>query len=139
MTAARKGALSVLLEELQRFEAKATPGPWQVYTSNSFRRIGLRGTHSELISPTTAKSDGHPDLTGRNVDADLDLLVALRNAFPLLVTGIEAQKVQIESMRLVLSVVAAKAEIPTAQLIDMLDEAERGVRGGDPVLSKAMH
>lgn len=70
------------LAELDELEARATPGQWKLYTSNSWRRIGVALTYHEILWPTTHQWDRHPDLAGPNVDNDLALLIALRNAWP---------------------------------------------------------
>jgi hypothetical protein len=116
-----------ILDTLAQLDRQATPGDWAVYTSNSFRRIGTRPQYKELISPVTA-ADGHVDLTGPNVDRDLDLLVGLRNAYPLLLSILETNEIQIESLRVVLSVVAAKANLSDADLVAMLTDAAESVR-----------
>lgn len=50
-------------------ETKHTPGPWEVATSCSWRRIvGLRG---ELVcEPVVQRADNHPDLHFRNGGPD---------------------------------------------------------------------
>lgn len=120
--------MRVLLDELARFDSLATPGPWAVYTSNSFRRIGKRDEYCELISPVCSASDGHPDLAGRNVDHDLNLMVALRNGLPLLVASIEALQLQIETMHIVLAAISAKADISSEKLVELLKETESDLR-----------
>lgn len=40
-----------------------TPGPWEMWTSNSFRRIGSR--YGAVCEPIV-QNDGHPDLHFRN-------------------------------------------------------------------------
>lgn len=46
-----------------------TPGPWSVWTSCSYRRIG--NNHGQLVcEPIVQHSDGHPDLHFRNGGAD---------------------------------------------------------------------
>ena len=42
-------------------ETKHTPGPWQIWTSNSWRRIGSNATGRTVVEPIT-QNDGHPDL-----------------------------------------------------------------------------
>lgn len=50
--------------------------PLMVYTSCSWRRVGLAREYQEVMLPTIA-SDGHPDIAGQNV---LLALVAAFNA-----------------------------------------------------------
>lgn len=44
-----------------------TPGPWSIWTSNSYRRIGSDAVGREVLSPITQR-DGHPDLLFPNGD-----------------------------------------------------------------------
>jgi hypothetical protein len=63
-----------------------TPGPWEVWTSNSYRRIG--SARGALVCEPVTQHDGHPDLHFRNggaegpdarlIAAAPDLLKALR-------------------------------------------------------------
>lgn len=46
-----------------------TPGPWELWTSNSWRRITSRATGSTVCEPVTQR-DGHPDLYFRNGGED---------------------------------------------------------------------
>jgi|SRR6478736_6365006 len=43
-------------------EVKHTPGPWEIQTSCSFRRIGNSSGDGNVCYPTNQQSDGHPDL-----------------------------------------------------------------------------
>lgn len=45
-----------------RFEPSTDPGPWQLQTSNSFRRIGTPEGDGDVLSATNHPVDGHPDL-----------------------------------------------------------------------------
>lgn len=61
---------------------KHTPGPWEVQTSCSWRRIGTPGHDGNVICPTVNPRDGHPDLIASEADLQLaaaapDLLEAL--------------------------------------------------------------
>jgi hypothetical protein len=40
---------------------KHTPGPWSIWTSNSYRRIGSDTTGKEVVTGSVQR-DGHPDL-----------------------------------------------------------------------------
>jgi hypothetical protein len=65
----REGASILdLLRKAREIVAKATPGFWQLYTSNSFRRFGVRGDYRTVVEPITQRPDGHPDLHFRNPD-----------------------------------------------------------------------
>lgn len=61
--------------------ANATPGPWELQTSNSWRRIGTAGgrfADGNVLAPTTHRGDNHPDLAARQ--EDLDFIVAANPA-----------------------------------------------------------
>jgi len=51
--------------------------PLEVYTSNSYRRVGIKGQYRELIYAYNQKSDGHPDIHGTKL---LEAMVAAFNA-----------------------------------------------------------
>lgn len=77
--------LNERISELRRLEEEATKGVWMLYTSCSWRRIGLAFDYKEIIYPVKSASDGHPDLSGPNLQHDLELVTALRNSIlPLL-------------------------------------------------------
>lgn len=80
---AQLAAVMEAIAPLVELEKLATPGPWTVYDSNSWRRIGSERDYHEILWPCK-QQDGHPDFCGHNRDADLALIVALRNAFPAL-------------------------------------------------------
>lgn len=69
------------LEELEGDEALLPPAPWELWTSNSFRRItGPDGKDGGVLSAYRQRSDGHPDLS--MPEDQLFALVRLRNALP---------------------------------------------------------
>jgi hypothetical protein len=62
------------LKEIEARAAKATPGPWQWHTSNSWRRLkrdGL-GILQNVAEPYVVHHDKHPDLAivGRAGEVD---------------------------------------------------------------------
>lgn len=61
-----------LLGEVEELLAKATPGPWAVWDSCSWRRIGTRDPFADgnVICPVTQR-DGHPDLQAKREDLEL--------------------------------------------------------------------
>jgi hypothetical protein len=61
--------------------------PWQVQTSNSFRRIGTDRGDGDVLCAVTQRSDGHPDLHA--APGVLDYIVA---AHPFVVTGLIEQR-----------------------------------------------
>jgi hypothetical protein len=74
--------LEELLKEADELDEIATPGPWEIYNSNSWSRIGLHGQYREILWPTAHRIDGHPDLTGRNFDADMAFIIRARTLLP---------------------------------------------------------
>ena len=66
MTAPTKDRLA---EIRGRLEA-ATPGPWEIHDSCSWRRIGRRHPHKDgdILCPTNDRSDGHPNLNVKPED-----------------------------------------------------------------------
>lgn len=75
-----------LLLTLERIERDFTPGPWELYTSNSWRRIGLKYDYQTIIEPVKLH-DGHPDLAAKNPE-DVNGLVSLRNALPSIIEAL---------------------------------------------------
>lgn len=73
-----------LLDDLDALLAKATKGVWVLQDGCSWRRIGTHFHDGDVLCPTNARSDGHPDLIaadGKLYD-NLKLIVALVNAAP---------------------------------------------------------
>lgn len=71
------------LPELLELEARATPGPWSLWTGCSWRRVGSDATGGEVITPTNHPIDGHPDLlfpNGGQSGPDARIVPMLRNA-----------------------------------------------------------
>ncbi len=69
------------LDTAKVLESFATGGPWQLWTSNSYRRIGTERGDGDVISGS-AQRDGQGDLTGANIHADLMYAVAARTLLP---------------------------------------------------------
>lgn len=61
-----------LVQEARELISKATPGPWAVWDSCSWRRIGTREPFADgnVICPIIQR-DGHPDLLARREDLEL--------------------------------------------------------------------
>jgi hypothetical protein len=75
------------LEEIDR---TLPAGPWEVWTSCSFRRItGPDGKDGHVLSAYNQRGDGHPDLS--MPETQLQALVALRNEAPALATLLRSQ------------------------------------------------
>jgi hypothetical protein len=71
----------VVKEKLQRLEGALPPGPWKVWSSNSFRRIGgPTGADGDVLHAYRQRSDGHTDLS--MPENQLEALVELRNQLP---------------------------------------------------------
>ena len=75
----RELALLVTKGELRR--------PWNIQTSNSFRRIGTDRGDGDVLCAVTQRSDGHPDLHA--APSVLDYIVA---AHPLVVLELLDQR-----------------------------------------------
>ena len=60
------------LERLNDLLERATPGPWEWWTSNSWRRLSARGGRDGgVLLPVVQRSDGHPDIHGLEADKAL--------------------------------------------------------------------
>lgn len=71
------------LDKLRATVEAMTAAPWELWTSNSFRRVtGPNGRDGGVLSGTVQRHDGHPDLAATPID--LSGIVALRNAAPAL-------------------------------------------------------
>jgi len=91
MTAEQKELRERLAQIKARAEA-ASPGPWEIWSGCSWRRIGRVGHQGErpVIEPIVSRSDGHPDLTGPNREYDLDFIAHARADIPWLIEQLEA-------------------------------------------------
>lgn len=99
--------MSAALRELL---AKATPGPWELATSCSWRRIVT--THGRaVIVPTIQRSDNHPDLDCGTDYVNAELAVAAVNALPALL----AQSAAYEALVARCSELAAKLDRQAAE------------------------
>ena len=68
----------------------ATPGPWEVWTSNSVRRITAQRQQDGGVMSAVTTRDGMPDLHGLNRDNDLAFIAMARTAVPELLDRVEA-------------------------------------------------
>lgn len=75
---------------LKQLSAQATAGPWEWWTSNSFRRLSsvATGKDGDVLYACIQLSDGHPDIGGS--DADMALIAAMRNNIDALIAVAEA-------------------------------------------------
>lgn len=79
---------SDLITRLEQAEAVLPAGPWEVWTSCSFRRItGPDGRDGGVLSAINQRGDGHPDLSMN--EEQLRALVDLRNELPALLRAIK--------------------------------------------------
>lgn len=76
------------VEAIRELCEAATEGPWEIWTSNSVRRISARGD-GDVLSAYTARYDGMPDLCGRNLDNDLRFIAAARTLVPQILAAYE--------------------------------------------------
>lgn len=82
-------AHSDLIERLERANATLPAGPWELWTSCSFRRIvGPSGADGDVLSAYNQRGDNHPDLS--MPEGQLQELVALRNALPEVIALLKA-------------------------------------------------
>lgn len=73
------------LDELERLEKAATPSEWELWTSNSHRRITRQGGQQGGVLYGTVHKDGVDDLVAP--PGNLELIVAARNALPTLIAA----------------------------------------------------
>lgn len=79
--------------QLRNAMKNAEPGPYDLYTSNSFRRVGLANKYKEIVYATTQR-DGHPDIMG---EVHLHAMVMAFNAVPALLAEIGRLRAFVES------------------------------------------
>lgn len=75
--------------DLQAIEARAnaaSPGPWEWWTSNSWRR--LKGDRGHVVEPFTSRGDGHPNLVVS--DEDMEFIAHARQDIPDLLDELRA-------------------------------------------------
>ncbi|MDT3718483.1 ead/Ea22-like family protein [Pseudomonas oryzihabitans] len=112
--------MTILVRELRERARRATPGPWELQTSNSWRRIGTAGgrfADGDVLAPTTHRGDNHPDLAGRQ--EDLDFIVA---ADP---TTVLALLDEIDRLQHSLHTASANRDHLARELRHALDEQDR--------------
>lgn len=91
-----------LVEKLRALQKWATPGPWEIHDSCSWRRIGTARHDGNVLCPTNSRTDNHPDLTagrGEDLQANLGLIVGAVNALPQLLAAIELLSSQVEELK----------------------------------------
>jgi hypothetical protein len=96
-------------------------GDLEVYDSNSWRRVGLKGKYKAVMAPCVA-SDGHPDIIGDNV---LRALVAAYNAMPVALQAIE----RLEREKAEWARIAAQRNVSIALIAQERDRLRAEVAG----------
>ncbi len=100
--------------ELKAIAEAATPGPWELWTSNSWRRIGaING--NPVIEPTVQHPDNHPDLIIS--EADWAFIEAARTAIPALLDRLE----RIRELSQVISESTVFDEARVGKIIDLCE------------------
>ena len=123
------------LEELDDGERDATPGPWEWWTSNSWRRLsGPNGKDGGVLCPDNHPVDRHPDL--RVSQEDMWLIENLRNSARALIDEAKASfafrellenqvkacnQLQLENQRLRRELAASRSQTDAA--CEMADQA----------------
>lgn len=102
-----------LAEALERIDRKLPAGPWELWTSCSFRRItGPDGKEGGVLHAYNQRSDNHPDLS--MPEDQLQELVALRNALPAIRVALAASQPPAVQGWVDVTVQEVEAEIGTA-------------------------
>src|SRR5688572_5188527 len=83
------------IEGIEARAKAATPGPWFVGTSCSWRRILREGDDAGVIVPTIAR-DGHPDLSANM--ADLEFAAHARTDIHALVAEVRKLRAALQSI-----------------------------------------
>ncbi|HSM79196.1 MAG TPA: hypothetical protein VLT57_16270 [Bryobacteraceae bacterium] len=137
-------------KELAGIEARAnaaTQGPWEVWDGCSWRRIGGGNPRDRrpIIEPCVSRSDGHPDLTGPNLEDDLAFAVHARTDIPRLLAHIRATSSRpsgAAAMREAAAnlLAALKSAVKIAdEAADEWDNAPDGMRAGKLLVALAGH
>jgi hypothetical protein len=93
--------------ELRRLLAEATPGPWEWWTSCSWRRLSQAGGPDGGVLCPMVASDGHPDLSVS--EEDRALIVAAVNSLPELLDTLDRLRNENAELREALRPFATKA------------------------------
>ena len=82
---------AINLTRLRQLRAKMTPGEWELWTSNSQRRLTAHGQQDGgILSAVYHHRQGYADLEGNNRDNDLAGIVATHAAADILIEIAEA-------------------------------------------------
>lgn len=116
--------MTINTQKLRDLIRRAVPLPWQLATSNSWRRI-LSRDGAAVCLPLN-QSDGHPDLhfPGGAEGPTAKLLIEAANALPTLLDHIDAQTAEIARMRAALEAIGT---YPLARGQEMSAESMREI------------
>jgi hypothetical protein len=78
------------IDEIRKRLDAATPGPWEIHDSCSWRRIGTPGRDGNIVCPTNHPVDRHPDLLAKL--ADLSLIANAPSDLAFLLAEVERYK-----------------------------------------------
>lgn len=86
------------VEEIEARASAATPGPWAVWDSCSWRRIGTVEPYADgnVICPIT-QNDGHPDLLAKR--EDLEFVAHAREDIPALCATVKHLRAENERLK----------------------------------------
>jgi hypothetical protein len=90
-----RALVSLDIDAIEERSKAATPGPWKLWDGCSWRRFGSETTGQTIIEPVKARSDGHPDLSLREEDAEF--VCASRSDIPSLIAEIRKCRSKIEA------------------------------------------
>jgi chromosome segregation ATPase len=84
---------------LREDEALLPPGPWEVWTSCSYRRIKRREGHTtkDVLHAYNQRGDDYPDLS--MPEEQLSALSRIRNDLPTLLNALSEQRAEIEGLK----------------------------------------
>lgn len=125
--------MSLDLEAIEKRVNAATPGPWRVWDSCSWRRIGTEDRHhrrSTVIEPYNSRSDGHPDLLAER--DDLEFVAHAREDIPALLAEVRKLREAAEKAKSLLDNPVMR------EAADKIDELERRLSRPDSVSEEAV-
>lgn len=99
-------ARELTLEAIQKIWDRATPGPWEWWTSNSWRRLkqvlfssldDMVSSTTNVLEPVVSRADGHPDLSISQ--ADMDAIEAAPTHIVWLVDRVQKLEAELDEVR----------------------------------------
>lgn len=82
------------LEDAEAICEAATDGPWEIWTSNSVRRITAKGGRDGGVISAITCRDHVPDLAGERLMHDLRFIAAARTLVPRLIAMVKALQIE---------------------------------------------